>query len=609
MAGALQSTWAAPPDPGIGSCHSMSPSDSFVHHRHHLIELALRTRSPTEMALRFRFKRFPVSARPVRASRARRSAARSLLVTLAFALGLATPARPQVRLPALGEAASQDLSVGDERRLGDQIMREARRDPDFLDDPVLLEYLQSVWQPLVAAGRDLGNIDPELQRMFAWEVFLVRDHSVNAFAWPGGYVGVNLGLIAITANRDQLASVLAHEMSHVTQRHIARGIGASSRASMLSLATILLGLLAASRSNNPDVANAAIAGGQAAGIQQQLNYSRDMEREADRVGFAVLSDAGYAPGGMAQMFERMESASRLNDSGGFPYLRTHPLTTERIAEARNRVLMSHAAAPHPTLMHAMMRERARVLMDSNPQALARLAGGTSTAALATDRLAALYAGALAQTLLGDAARAQAMAAEGLRDAEAVTPREPMAEQAWRLLQSQALLARGDASGALAALAPLAEGGGAGADRAVLLQRAHIATDWNRRDAAAAAVEVRRSTEALQTWVADHPQDASAWQALADTSAALGQRLRSMRASAEARAALGDLQGAIDRLRAAQASSRGAVGQEFIEVSVIDARLRQIERERRQLALEMRGGKRGGEGDSDSGHEFAPHRPH
>jgi len=544
------------------------------------------------------------SVRHRRATRAR-GTARALLVALAICLGLNGVARPQTRLPALGESASQDLSVGDERRLGDQLMREARRDPDFLDDPVLLEYVQSVWQPLVAAGRDLGNIDSELQRMFAWEVFLVRDRAVNAFAWPGGYVGVNLGLIAITANRDQLASVLAHEMSHVTQRHIARGIGNSSRASMLSLATILIGLLAASRSNNPDIANAAIAGGQAAGIQQQLNYSRDMEREADRVGFAVLSDAGYAPGGMAQMFERMETSSRLNDSGGFPYLRTHPLTTERIAEARNRVLMSHAAPPHPTLMHAMMRERARVLMDPNPQALARLASGDSAAPLATDRLAALYAGAMAQGLLGNPARSEAMAAEGLRDAEAVTPREPMAEQAWRLLQSQARLARGDAPGALDALAALSDGGGARADRAVLLQRARIAAEWNRRNAAAAAAEVRSSTEALQTWVAEHPQDASAWEALADTSAALGQRLRSMRAAAEARAALGDLQGAIDRLRAAQASSRGAVGQEFIEVSVIDARLRQIERERRQIALEMRGSQR----DSDSGREFAPHAHH
>ncbi|MBS0305965.1 MAG: M48 family metalloprotease [Proteobacteria bacterium] len=521
----------------------------------------------------------------------RRSGVRAVLVTLAFALGLGAPAHPQVRLPALGESASQDLSVSDERRLGDQIMREARRDPDFLDDAVLLEYVQSVWQPLVAAGRELGNIDPELQRMFAWEVFLVRDRTVNAFAWPGGYVGVHLGLIALTTNRDQLASVLAHEMSHVTQRHIARGVGASSRASMTSLAAILLGILVASRSNNPDVANAAISGGQAAGIQQQLNYSREMEREADRIGYAVLADAGYAPAGMAQMFERMESAARVNDGGGFPYLRSHPLTSERISEARNRVLLGHAAPPQPSALHAMMRERARVLMDPDPQALARLAEGQGSSGAPTDRQGALYGGAMAQLRLGHAARADAMAADGLRAAEQLTPREPMAEQAWRLLQSQARLARGDAAGALALLEPLSA-----ADRAVLLQRARIAVEWHARDAAAAAAQARRSTEALQAWVAEHPQDAAAWEALEGSSAALGQRLRSMRAGAEARAALGDLQGAIDRLRTAQASARGAAGQEFIEVSVIDARLRQIEHERRQIALEMRGNGQRGDGD-------------
>jgi predicted Zn-dependent protease len=103
-----------------------------------------------------------------------------------------------VRLPALGEAASADLNIGAERRLGDQIMREGRRDPAFLDDPVLVEYLQSLWDPLVDAARQLGNIDSEIDRAFTWEAFLVRDRSVNAFALPGGYVGVHLGLIALT---------------------------------------------------------------------------------------------------------------------------------------------------------------------------------------------------------------------------------------------------------------------------------------------------------------------------------------------------------------------------------------------------------------------------
>ena len=114
----------------------------------------------------------------------------------------------------------------------------------------------------------------------------MRDRSVNAFALPGGYVGVHLGLIAMTGTRDELASVLAHELSHVTQRHIARGIANSKRQSLIGLAAMILGVLAASRAGSADGANAAIVGGQAAAIQGQLNFSRDMEREADRIGFA-----------------------------------------------------------------------------------------------------------------------------------------------------------------------------------------------------------------------------------------------------------------------------------------------------------------------------------
>ena len=168
----------------------------------------------------------------------------------------------------------------------------------------------------------------------AWQPFLVKDKSVNAFALPGGYIGVHLGLLAMTTTPDELASVLAHELSHVTQRHIARMIGQQSRQSWVSLASLVLGILAASRA--PMAAQAMIYGGQAASIQGQLNFSRDMEREADRVGFGVLSDSGFDPAGMALMFEHLQAASRLNDDGSWPYLRTHPLTTERIGEAQDR---------------------------------------------------------------------------------------------------------------------------------------------------------------------------------------------------------------------------------------------------------------------------------
>lgn len=505
----------------------------------------------------------------------------------ALALLMALPSLPlqaQVRLPALGETASADLSIGAERRLGDQIMREGRRDPAFLDDPVLQEYLQSLWDPLVAGARQLGNIDSEIDRAFAWEAFLVRDRSVNAFALPGGYVGVHLGLIALTSTRDQLASVLAHELTHVTQRHIARSIAPQQNASMVAIAALLLGILAASRSSNVDAANAAIMGGQAAAIQGQLNFSRDMEREADRVGFGVLAAAGYSTAGMAGMFEKLDAATRLNDNNGFPYLRSHPLTVDRISEARNRTLLAGAAPRPPTIEHALMQARARVLMDDSVQSLQRLTGASSSP-LASDRIGALYAGAMAASQLQDHARAAALADEALQLARSATPREPRAERVIRLLQAQLQIAAGQAAAALQtldALAPRTD------ERPPLLLRAQAALDLQRREGAAQAGELRNTTEALQTWVSEKPQDATAWELLSASSAALGLNLRALRAGAEARAAVGDLTGAIDRLRAAQQQSRGATGQDFIEASVIDARLRQLTAQRRQIALEARG---------------------
>jgi len=315
----------------------------------------------------------------------------------------------QVSLPALGDSVSDDLSIGRERSLGDQVMRQIRQDPDYFEDPLLLEYLQGVWAPLVSAARKLGNIGEETDQRFAWETFLVRDRSVNAFALPGGFVGVHLGLIAMTGSRDELASVLAHELSHVTQRHIARRIVGDSRSSLLATAGMIAGLIVAARSSNADVANAAIMGSQAAAMQASLNFSRDMEREADRVGYTVLTQSGYAGSGMLGMFERMEQAYHLMDSGAYPYLRSHPLTSERIGDARARLGAGEWQRPQGKAEHALMAARSRVLMDTRAEVLAQLQG-LDAGARGEDKLEQLgarYASALASIKLRNWPRALA----------------------------------------------------------------------------------------------------------------------------------------------------------------------------------------------------------
>ena len=193
---------------------------------------------------------------------------------------------------------------------------------------------------MVASARSLGNITIDLDQRFAWSAFLVRDPAVNAFALPGGFVGVHLGLIGLTSSRDELASVLGHELSHITQRHIARSISGNARRSLVGLAALVLGMLAAS-------------------LQGQLNFSREVEREADRIGFQIMTAAGYAPGGMAAMFEKMDVSTRLNDYGGFPYLRTHPLTLERIGEARSRAGVGAVLTRGSPFEHTVAQGRAR----------------------------------------------------------------------------------------------------------------------------------------------------------------------------------------------------------------------------------------------------------
>jgi predicted Zn-dependent protease len=519
-------------------------------------------------------------------------AASALVAGLALAALPAAAPRAQPSpstLPALGDSVSGEFSVDTERRLGEQIMREIRRDPAYLDDPLLLDYVQSLWQPLVAAARKRGEIGADTGSAFAWEPFLVLDRSVNAFALPGGHVGVHLGLIAMTASRDELAAVLAHELSHVTQRHIARSISSSSRQSMVGMAAMILGVLAASRAGSPGMAQAAVVGGQAAMVQGQLNYSRDMEREADRVGYGVHSDAGYASAGVAGMFEKLEHANRLNDSNNYPYLRSHPLTTERIGEARARVQadphVAKNAPPDGAFEHALAQARARVLMDTSVQALRRnQAQQAGPNAAPAEKLGALYAQALASTLLREfepADTALAAADTLLREAPAAA-RGGDAAQWLQLLRVQSLLARGDARAAQQRMQALPD---SGISRPLLLWHAQAALAAAR--AGAGNEPLRRSTEALQTWVAERREDAGAWQLLAQCAEQLGLKLRAVRAEAESRAALGDIPGAVDRLRAGQQLARSGAASDFIEASIIDARLREMEARRRELAEEMR----------------------
>ena len=488
-------------------------------------------------------------------------------VAAALVLSLLAGGPAHAQLPTLGDGSEMTSSA--ERKLGERIARELYRDPDYIDDPVLVEYVQSIWQPLLAAARQRGELSNELDERFAWQVLLGKDRSINAFAVPGGWLGLHLGLVSITANRDELASVLAHELSHVTQRHVSRLVTQQKQMTPWVLAGVLLGALAASK--NPQAAGAMISGSQALAMQQQLNFSRDMEREADRIGLAVSTTAGFEPQGFVTMFEKLGQAARLNDNGNYPYLRTHPMTSERVADMQSRQQLSGRSPVQPTMDHAMAAGRARVIANPGVDALRAAVAEADSAGLPAQPRArqagVLYAATFAALRLKDTATIDRL----LVKLEAVAADDAAGQRQARLLAAEIALSQGDPARVLQ-LIPVD-----GRQRPDLLLSAQAQVQTGKAGDAA---------QRLQTWVAVNPRDATAWQLLATALAAHGQAVRAVRSEAEARVAQLDYTAALDRFKAAQdLVRRNTGGVDHIEASIIDTRARQVESLLREQALE------------------------
>lgn len=477
------------------------------------------------------------------------------------------------QLPNLGDGA--DMSAGEERRLGDTIARELYRDPDFVDDAVLVEYVQGIWDRLLAASEARGELNEELKERFAWRILLGRDRSVNAFALPGGYMGVLCGLIALVDSRDELASVLAHEMSHITQRHIARLMAQESKTTPLYLAGMILGMLAVSK--NPAAASAVITGSTALNIQNQLNFSRSMEREADRVGFQVMTAAGFDPRGFSSMFEKLQQASGFNDSGGYPYLRSHPLTSERIADMRSRTPMASGPAPRAPegdIETAIMSARARVVSLPGADALRGWASEPDLPGFDAQPVrrsaAALYAAGLVDANRRDAVAGRKHAAR----LAALVANDPAGTRLARLLGAEVELESGNGALAVTALGPLPSP----------MRRPELMLV---AQAAQHGATVPGLVDMLQSWLATHPDDGTGWQMIAAAYRANNQPLRALRAEAEAQVAHLDWAGAVDRYRAGQDWMRHNRGTpaDYMEVAIIDTRLREVESRLREDAAD------------------------
>ncbi len=264
--------------------------------------------------------------------------------------------------PTLGPASASDLSPALERKLGEAIMEQGRRDPDYISDPDIDQYLNNMAHKLAAYAP--GGA-PDI------EAFGVRENVINAFAMPGGFIGINTGLIVAADDESELAGVMAHEIAHVVQRHIARGLTQQQKSGHLALASMAAALLAALvPGGGANLAAGIAAFGQAAAIEQQLGFSRDAEQEADRTGFEMLRKAGYDPNGMAIMFGRLMKSASLNEGrGGGLYSSTHPLSIQRMTDMQNRISQLPLARYQASDEYWFIRAKSRVLQATDPKSL------------------------------------------------------------------------------------------------------------------------------------------------------------------------------------------------------------------------------------------------
>ncbi len=254
-----------------------------------------------------------------------------------------------IQLPDIGSPANAILSKSSEAQIGRAIMREIRNSNMIVEDPQIAEYISEIGHRIAVQAND-GD--------YSFSFFVVDDSRINAFALPGGFIGVHTGLIEASRSEDELAGVLAHEVAHVTQRHIARAIHANSRQSMLSTALMLGAMILGAVGGDADAVQAGIAVAQGTSAQQRINFTRSNEYEADRIGIRALAEAGFDPHGMSSFFEVLSRQDTSSPDRRVPeFLRTHPVTTARISEAKSRAADYPRIVTEDTASYGIARAR------------------------------------------------------------------------------------------------------------------------------------------------------------------------------------------------------------------------------------------------------------
>ncbi|MDH6150251.1 MULTISPECIES: M48 family metalloprotease [Paraburkholderia] len=478
------------------------------------------------------------------------------------------------QLPDLGSGGAGSLTPQAERKLGERVMREIRRDPDYLDDWLVRDYLNSVAAKLAAAASALyiGGYRPD------FELFAVRDAQINAFSLPGGFIGVNTGLIVTTQTESELASVLGHEMGHVLQRHISRMISNGERGGYAALVGVLFGVLAGVLAHSGDLGSAIALGSEAYAVDSRLRFSRSAEQEADRVGFLLLAGAGYDPYAMPTFFHRLDRAA-MNENGVPAYARTHPLTGERIADMEDRARGAPYRQPHQDPEYGFVRARSRLLQDHSrneyADEISRLRSEIEDRT-ALNVAANWYGIAYGQMLLEryDDAAASLANARATFVSGARAQGEPERDSpSLDVLATDIARSAGHADEA-ARLAELAQKRWPQSNAAIDMHIRTLLTLHRFTDAQALAKQETRA----------HPDQPAWWLYLAQASASSGDALTQHRAMAEKFALEGAWPSAIRQLK--DARDLKTIG--YYDLATVDARLHEMESRYKEERLDEKG---------------------
>ena len=284
--------------------------------------------------------------------------------SLTFCLSIGLLSRPaqaieieKIKLPDMGDSSGTLITPKQEQELGEAFFRSLHSRITINQDAEVQQYIQSIGRQLVANSDTPGN---------PFHFFVVLDNTINAFAGPGGYIGVNSGLFLLTEVESELASVMAHEIAHVTQRHLYRAFEAASKLSIPTAAATLAAVLLGTQS--PALGQAALMAVQAGSIQFQIDFTRDNEKEADRVGMQTLIESSYDPRSMPTFFERLQQSTRYYGQGIPEFLRTHPVSASRIADTRGRADKYPYKQYPDSKDYLLTKAKLRVLTATNKEA-------------------------------------------------------------------------------------------------------------------------------------------------------------------------------------------------------------------------------------------------